>query len=236
MRAFHPVFLATHAGCNWDPFVTIRNLVIIKPYQLVYMKKLNQLKKLFVLPALVVLLASATACSKSRNDDDGMAGSPRTEAPDEVLTPAGKNWYAGTISSVYYYDRDNVPVNAGGFIVMFKFNKNGSYEQLTHFDHVTYGVRNRTWTRITGTVEFGTDAEGFSTFTLHPVKGTWSKRTNTESYDDRPIPAQELRNNVTMSTTFRWGTEVDPDFPARRFLYIQNARDGYFQTNLHWEE
>lgn len=197
------------------------------------MKKLN-LKNVFASLGLVAVLA--TACSKSKDDDGGMTTSPRTEAPDEVLTPAGKNWYAGTISSVYYYDRDNVPVNAGGFIVMFKFNKEGTYEQLTHFDHITYGVRNRTWTRIVGTVEFGTDAEGFPAFTLHPVKGSWSKRTNTENYDDRPIPASELKNNVTMSTTFRYGTDVDPDFPSRKFLYIQNAKDGYFQTNLHWEE
>jgi hypothetical protein len=200
------------------------------------MKKINILKGSFLVLLLGSLLLSSTGCSKSKSDnDDGMSNSPRTEAPDEVLTPAGKNWYAGTISSVYYYDRNNVPVNSGGFIVMFKFNKEGTYEQLTHFDHVTYGVRNRTWTRIIGTVEFGTDNSGYPIFTLHPVKGTWSKRTNTENYDDRAIPASELKNNVTMSTTFRYGTETDPDFPARQFLYIQNAKDGYFQTNLHWE-
>lgn len=181
------------------------------------------------------LMIFAAACSKDKNDE-GMGNSPRTEAPDNVLTPANKYWYAGTISSIYYYNRDNPPVNAGGFIVMFKFTKDGTYEQLTHFDHTTYGVRNRTWTRVTGTVEFGTDAEGYPVFTLHPVKGAWSKRSNTDSYDDRPIPASELKNNVTMSTTFRYGTEADPNFPSRQFLYIQNVKDGYFQTDLHWEE
>ena len=127
------------------------------------------MKKILV-GLLLGLLIFTAACSK-KGDSIGFGDSPRTEAPDEVLTPADKYWYAGTISSIYYYERDNPPVNAGGFIVMFKFQKNGTYEQLTHFDHVTFGVRNRTWTRIVGTVEFGEDAEGFPIFTLHPVQG-----------------------------------------------------------------
>lgn len=199
------------------------------------MKKINVIKNGLFLLAISALLLAATGCSKNKKDDV-MDNSPRTESPDEVLTPAGKYWYAGTISSLYYYERDKAPVNAGGFIVMFKFTKDGTYEQLTHFDHTTYGVRNRTWTRITGTVEFGTDSGGYPVFTLHPVKGTWSKRSNTDSYDDRAIPASELKSNVTMSTSFRYGTEADPDFPSRQFLYIQNVKDGYFQTDLHWEE
>lgn len=199
------------------------------------MKKINLITSGVLLVCISAFLLATTGCSKNKKDEV-MDNSPRTEAPDEVLTPTGKYWYAGTISSIYYYNRDNPPVNAGGFIVMFKFTKDGTYEQLTHFDHITYGVRNRTWTRITGTVEFGTDAEGYPVFTLHPVRGTWSKRTNTESYDDRPIPASELNNNVTMATSFRYGTEQDPDFPARQFLYIQNVKDGYFQTDLHWEQ
>ena len=199
------------------------------------MKNLNLITKALAMLLITAVLAGTAACSKS-NDDKGMGNSPRTEAPDEVLTPAGKYWYAGTISSIYYYERDNPPVNAGGFIVMFRFTKDGTYEQLTHFDHVTYGVRNRTWTRIVGTVEFGVDNDGFPIFTLHPVSGRWSKRSFTENYDDRPVPASELQNNVTMSTTFRYGTEADPNNAARQFLYIQNAKDGYFQTNLHWEQ
>jgi hypothetical protein len=199
------------------------------------MKNFNLITKSFALLFTAALFAGTAACNKG-NDDKGMGNSPRTEAPDEVLTPAGKYWYAGTISSIYYYERDNPPINAGGFIVMFKFAKEGTYEQLTHFDHNTYGVRNRTWTRITGTVEFGVDTDGFTVFTLHPVSGRWSKRSSTESYDDRPVPASELQNNVTMSTTFRYGTQTDPNNAARQFLYIQNARDSYFQTSLHWEQ
>ncbi len=199
------------------------------------MKKINKTGNGFLLILTSVAVMAFTSCSKSK-DEKGMGNSPRTPAPDEVLTPANKYWYAGTMSTIYYYERDNPPINAGGFIVMFKFTKDGTYEQLTHFDHTTYGVRNRTWTRITGTVEFGTDDEGYQVFKLHPVSGTWSKRSLTESYDNRPVPVSELKNNVTMSTTYRYGTETDPANPARQFLYIQNARDGYFQTNLHWEQ
>lgn len=198
--------------------------------------KFSNMKKAIAGLAMIALMAvTLVSCSKSKNEE-GFGNSPRTQAPDEVLTPNGKYWYAGTISSIYYYERDKPPVNAGGFIVMFKFSKDGTYEQLTHFDHTTYGVRNRTWTRIVGTVEFGVDSQGFPAFTLHPVRGTWSKRSTTESYDDRPIPASELNSNVTMSTTYRYGTETDPNNPAREFLYIQNAKDGYFQTDLHWEQ
>lgn len=191
------------------------------------------MKKISVLFALLFFIANATGCDK---DKDAFSDSPKTEVPLEVLTPGNKQWYAGTLSSIYYYDRDNVPHNSGGFIVLFKFFQNGRYEQLTHFHHRTYQVVNRTWTKIEGTVVFKTDAQGYKTFTLYPVKGVWTKRTPTENYDDRPIPESELKSNSTMSTSYRYTTGVDPNYPSRKMLIIQNAKQNYAQTNLHWEE
>jgi hypothetical protein len=189
------------------------------------------MKRIFSLMAIMAVLASAS-CQKSKGGDNDIPNnSPRTEVPAEMLTPEGKYWSIGTVSSVYFTSSTgpyyNYVRNGGGVVVFFKFKPGGYFENLVYVVANSYGTETETWTSVQGTVEF-TTKQGVPVFITHATKGTYRIRKN-GSESSRAIPANELGD--AHSNTFIWELKTDDNDPTRRYCYFVNL-DWYPEIDL----
>jgi hypothetical protein len=186
---------------------------------------------MFSLLAIMTMLVSAS-CQKNKSGDGGIpANSPRTEVPTEMLTPDGKYWTIGTVSSVYFTQSSgpyyNYVRNGGGVVVFFKFKPGGYFESLVYVVANSYGTETETWTSVQGTVEFVTK-QGTNVFVTHATKGTYRIRKN-GSESSRPIPNNEL--DGAHSSTFIWERNEQQNDPSRKYCYFVNT-EWYPQIDL----
>jgi len=189
------------------------------------------MKKMISLMAIMGILASGS-CQKSKSGgDDIPANSPRTEVPAEMLTPDGKYWTIGTVSSVYFTSTSgpyyNYVRNGGGVVVFFKFKPGGLFESLVYVVANSYGTEAETWTSVQGTVEFITK-QGTNVFVTHATRGTYRIRKNGQE-SSRSIPANEL--DGAHSSTFIWERNTQPNDATRKYCYFVNL-EWYPQIDL----
>jgi hypothetical protein len=161
-----------------------------------------------------------------------LATSAQSTVPADMLTPEGKYWTIGTVSSVNFYNTTpgayyGTVKNGGGVVVFFKFKPGGKFENLVYVVANTYGTDTETWTSIEGTVEF-TTLQGHTVFITHAVKGTYRIRKNGVE-TSRPVPASDLANQH--SNTFLWEKWQNPDDNKRRYFLCINL-DHYPQVKL----
>jgi hypothetical protein len=192
------------------------------------------MKKFFLVMAVIASLTTI-GCKKSSGDDGGdvIPNTPRTEVPAEMLTPEGKYWSIGTISSVYFHNTTSGAYydyirNGGGVVVFFKFKPGGYFENLVYVVVNSYGTETETWTSIEGTVEFTTE-QGVPVFKTHATKGTYRIRQNGKE-SKRGIPAGDLTNQH--SNTFLWQLWDNPDDQLRRYFLLVNL-DHYPEVDLN---
>jgi hypothetical protein len=189
------------------------------------------MKKIIFLLATTALLTSVSCKKSGSTNDDVNVYSPRTEVPSEMLTPNGKYWTIGTVSSVNFYNTNsnyyNYVKNGGGVVVFFKFKSGGYFENLIYVVANSYGTETETWTSLEGTVEF-TMLKGYPVFKTHATKGTYRIKKNAVE-SSRPIPTNDLVDQH--SNTFLWEPETDPNNPSLRFFATVNL-DFYPQVDL----
>ena len=181
----------------------------------------------FILSALTVI-----SCSKSSSAPAEIPNTPRTETPAEMLTPDGKYWTIGTISSVYFHNTTSGAYydyvrNGGGIVVFFKFKPGGYFENLVYVVANSYGTSTETWTSIEGTVEF-TQKQGHNVLVTHATKGTYRIRKN-GAESSRPVPASDLGNQH--SNTFLYEPWNNPEDTNRKYMLLLNL-DFYPEVNL----
>lgn len=181
------------------------------------------MKKIVFLLSAALLIAAA-GCKKETADTNSIPdNSPRTEVPASMLTPEGKYWTIGTISSIYFHDPSasnyyDYYKNGGGVVVFFKFKPGGYFENLVYVVVNSYGTETETWTSIEGTVEFVAE-KGSTVFKTHATKGTYRIRENGQERS-RPIPVSDLANQH--SNTFLWSNWENPDDASRRYFLLVN--------------
>lgn len=188
------------------------------------------MKKFF---AFLIAAVAITAGAQAHSYTDTTKKNLRTEVPAEMLTPEGKYWTIGTVSSVNFYNTTpgayyNTVKNGGGIVVFFKFKPGGYFENLVYVVANTYGTDTETWTSIEGTVEF-TVKDGQKVFITHATKGTYRIRKNGID-TNRPVPAADLADQH--SNTFLWEPWKNPDDATRKYFLLINL-DWYPQVKLN---
>lgn len=171
------------------------------------------------------------SCKKTTNDDIVIPNTPKTEVPQEMLTPEGKYWTLGTVSSINFYDTNsgyyNYVKNGGGVVVFFKFKPGGYFENLVYVVANSYGTEAETWTSIEGTVEF-TTVKGVPVFKTHATKGTYRIKKNGQ-VTSRSVPAEDLTGQL--SNTYLWEKWANPNNPTKPHFLLVDL-DFYPQVNL----
>lgn len=180
---------------------------------------------------LLVIMASVTIGSYAT--EHAPADTTKKNVPAELLTPDGKYWTIGTVSSVNFFNTTpgayyGTVKNGGGIVVFFKFKPGGYFENLVYVMANTYGTDTETWTSIEGTVEF-TEKDGQKIFITHATKGTYRIRKNGVE-TKRPVPATDLADQH--SNTFLWEPWKNPEDATRKYFLLINL-DFYPQVKLN---